>query len=167
MPIREILQYPNPRLALKSSAADPKSDSAKACAQDIIDTMQSMDNAAGLAAPQINQHLRIVGMYLNGQADLRIFINPELSNFSDEFSKEVEACLSVDGAVFSALVKRPVAVTVTAYDVNGEQFSLDLDGFAARCIQHEVDHLDGVLFVDHLSRLKRMQLKKSLLKQVG
>ena len=123
-----------------------------------------MNNAAGLAAPQINQHLRIVGMYLTDKTDLRIFINPVLSNFGAEYAKEVEACLSVDGAVFSALVKRPTTVTVSAHDINGDPFTLELDGFAARCIQHEVDHLDGVLFVDHLSRLKRMQLKKSLLK---
>ena len=159
MAIRKILQFPDLRLAQKSVAVDPASKVATSCAKDIIDTMRSMDNAAGLAAPQINEQLRIVGMYMDSTKQPTIFINPELSNLSEQQSTENEACLSVDGATFSAAVTRPCSVTVTAYDINAKQFTLDLDDFYARCIQHEIDHLNGVLFVDYLSRLKRNKLK--------
>lgn len=164
MAIRKILQFPNPKLKLKSTPADLSSPDTIQAAQDILDTMANTENAAGLAAPQIDIQLRIVGMRTDQEAPL-ICINPTLSDLSAEKETDIEACLSVDGAVYNAAVERHRSVTLTAYNMQLEKFSVQLEGFYARCIQHEIDHLDGVLFIDYLSRLKRERLKKHISKQ--
>jgi peptide deformylase len=120
-----------------------------------------MERGLGLAAPQAGENVRV--FILNSEElDLKghsVFINPELT-VSGPLHKDEEGCLSIPG-IFE-FIKRPYKTTVTAYNPSGVQFSLDLDDYAARAVQHENDHLDGVLFVDKLSPIRKRLIRKKL-----
>lgn len=161
MAMLTILQFPDPRLRNKALPVEQVNDEVKTIVNDMIETMHKTPNTAGLAAIQLNIKKRIVVMDLSAEKNQpMVFINPELSQPSDETTTEVEGCLSVEMAAFNAAVKRPKTIRVDALDADGKPFSMHCDGFLARCIQHEVDHLNGILFVDYLSKLKRDRLKK-------
>lgn len=117
----------------------------------------------GLAATQVNVHKRIIIMDTSDTNDqLQVFVNPEMVARSGDAVCE-EGCLSVPG-VFE-MVRRAAQVTVQALDANGRRLTLEADGLLAVCIQHEIDHLDGKVFVEHLSRLKRNRIVSKLEKQ--
>jgi peptide deformylase len=117
----------------------------------------------GLAATQVDVHLRVVVIDVSEARDqLRVFINPEIVARSDDSKVYEEGCLSVPGIYDE--VERPDRVTVRALDENGRPFTLEADGLLAVCVQHEIDHLNGRVFVQYLSRLKQSRIKTRLLK---
>ena len=118
----------------------------------------------GLAATQVNVHERVVVIDVTETHDaLQVFINPEIIARSDTMQVYEEGCLSIPGIYDK--VERPDAVTVTALDLDGKPFTLEADGLLAVCIQHEIDHLDGTLFIQHLSRLKQSRIRQKVAKQ--
>jgi len=121
------------------------------------------ENGIGLAATQVNRHVQVVVMDVSeDQNEPRVFINPEIIR-KDGSTISEEGCLSVPGNY--AKVERAEAITVKALDQNGESFELDAEGLLAICIQHELDHLKGKLFIDYLSPLKRQRIRKKLEKE--
>ena len=162
MAIREILTYPNYRLRIKSAPVTYFDDDLKALVGDMAETMYDAAGI-GLAAIQINVPKRVVVMDLSTTRDtLRVFINPQITKLEGVIETE-EGCLSVPGVV--ATVERVKKVIIRAQDINGLPFELAADEILSVCIQHEVDHLDGKVLVDYLSRLKRERLRKKLLKE--
>ncbi len=157
-----ILEYPDPRL--RTVAAPVSQFDARL--QQLIDDMTETMYAArgiGLAATQVDQHLRLLVMDVSEARDhLQVFINPELQDRSGTLRSE-EGCLSVPEIY--AEVKRAERVSVRAQNARGEHFEQQLEGLAAICLQHEMDHLQGRLFVDYLSPLKRDMLMKKLTRQ--
>ena len=157
-----ILEFPDPRLRRVAKPVDEVTETERKLAADMLETMYAA-NGIGLAATQINQGIRLVVMDLSENRDEpRIFINPEIVERSGSQTCE-EGCLSVPGVY--AEVKRAEAVKVRALGLDGESFELDAEGLLAVCIQHEIDHLDGKVFVDYLSPLKRRMVEKRLVKQ--
>ena len=117
----------------------------------------------GLAATQVNVHERVVVIDITETHDqLQVFINPEITWSSDTLQSYEEGCLSIPGIYDK--VERPDAVTVTALGLDGKPFTLEADGLLAVCIQHEIDHLNGKLFTQHLSRLKQNRIRQKVLK---
>jgi peptide deformylase len=162
MAILEVLSFPDERLRTVAKPVDVVDASVKKIVSDMFDTMQQQ-SGIGLAATQVNIHQRIVVMDVSEEQNTpRVFINPEIIASSGTTISD-EGCLSVPGNY--AKVERDEKVTVRALDENGESFELDADGLLAICIQHELDHLKGVLFVDYLSPLKRQRIRKKLEKE--
>ncbi len=159
MAIRSILRYPNPRLTKVSSVVNEVDDAIKRLVDDMFETMYDAPGI-GLAAPQVDVRKRImvVDVSENNSQPL-VFINPEII---ESEGKEVteEGCLSVPGIYES--VTRADKVKVKALDREGNPFEMEVDGLLAVCVQHEIDHLDGKLFVDYLSSLKRIRIRKKL-----
>ena len=163
MAILNILEFPDPRLR---TIAKPVTVFDAALSQLIDDMFETMYAAPGigLAATQINVHKRVVVMDLSeDKSEPRVFINPEFEPLTDEMDQYQEGCLSVPG--FYENVDRPQKVKIKALDRDGQPFELIAEGLLAVCIQHECDHLNGKLFVDYLSSLKRDRIKKKLEKQ--
>ncbi len=161
MAILNILQFPDPRLRNKAKPVERVDDAIRQLVDDMFETMYEAPGI-GLAAVQVNVAKRVVTIDISEeQDDPRVFINPEiLAAEGEEESKE--GCLSVPG--YFDLVKRAEKVRVAALDRDGQPFELETDGLLAVCIQHEIDHLDGKLFVDYLSGLKRQKVRKKLSK---
>jgi len=163
MTILTVLRFPDPRLKIK---AQPVTDITEATATIIDDMLATMyeEKGVGLAATQVDIHQRIVVMDTSESNDKPIvFINPEIIATSDETSINEEGCLSVPGTY--AKVNRHDACTVKALDRHGKEFTLNATELQSICIQHELDHLKGVLFVDYLSPLKRQRIQKKLEKE--
>jgi len=138
-------------------------DTIRELVRDMAETMYEAPGI-GLAATQIDVHLRVIVIDLSEKRDsLQVFINPEIVSAGGELTVHEEGCLSVPG-IFDN-VERPGAITVQALDVQGQQFSLQADGLLAVCLQHEIDHLNGKVFVQHLSRLKQSRIRAKLAKQ--
>jgi len=157
-----ILEFPDPRLRRVAKPVDAVTETERQLAADMLETMYE-SKGIGLAATQVNQGVRVVVMDLSeDRSDPKVFINPEIIERQGSQKCE-EGCLSVPGVY--AEVKRAENVKVRALDADGEPFELDADGLLAVCIQHEIDHLDGKVFVDYLSPLKRRMLEKRLRKQ--
>jgi peptide deformylase len=157
-----VLHYPDERLRLKAHPVLNINNEIKTIVQDMFETMYA-EEGIGLAATQVNIQLAIVVMDLSeDKSDPRVFINPEIISKQGETGIE-EGCLSVPE--IRELVPRAEQVTVRALDENGDLFELEADGLLAICIQHELDHLAGKLFVDYLSKLKRERIKQRLIKQ--
>ena len=157
-----ILEFPDPRLRRVAKPVDAITENERRLAADMLETMYE-SRGIGLAATQVNQGVRVVVMDLSeDRSDPKVFINPEIIERQGSQKCE-EGCLSVPGVY--AEVKRAENVKVRALDADGEPFELDADGLLAVCIQHEIDHLDGKVFVDYLSPLKRRMLEKRLRKQ--
>ncbi len=155
----EILIHPNPRLR---QIAKPVSQVDKRIQQLVDDMFETMYEAPGigLAATQVNIHKRVVVIDVSdNKDDPRVFINPKITELYGEEEME-EGCLSVPG--FQEIVKRAESIKVTALDKDGQSFELETDGLLAVCIQHEVDHLNGKLFTDYLSKLKQRRIRKKL-----
>ena len=163
MAILTILEFPDPRLRTLAKPVTTFNDALQQLLDDMFETMYEA-RGIGLAATQINVHQRVVVMDLSEERNAPlVFINPEIEPLTQELTPYQEGCLSVPG--FSEDVERPQAVRIKALDRQGNPFELEADGLLAVCIQHECDHLNGKLFVDYLSSLKRDRIRKKLEKQ--
>ena len=162
MALRHILSFPDPRLRKKATAINEVTDTIRQLADDMLETMYDAPGI-GLAANQIDVQKRLVVMDISDDKDQpMVFINPEIISREGEREYE-EGCLSVPEE--HAMITRADKVRVKALNLDGEPFELDADELLATCIQHEIDHLDGKLFVDYLSNLKRQRIRKRLEKQ--
>jgi peptide deformylase len=163
MSLLNILRYPDPRLhkiAKPVSVFDPR---LKKLVADMAETMYDAPGV-GLAASQVDVHEQIIVIDTSDTRDeLRVFINPEIVWASTEKQIYDEGCLSVPG-IYDG-VERHAKIKARALDVNGKQFEIEADGLLAVCIQHEMDHLKGKVFVEYLSPLKRNRIKAKLLKE--
>ena len=159
MAILSILEYPDPRLRKKAQPVERVDDSIRTLLDDMLETMYAAPGI-GLAATQVNQHKRVIVIDISDEKNspLRL-INPELVWVSGTEEMD-EGCLSVPG-VFEK-VNRAEKVKVKALGYDGAGFELETDGLLAVCIQHEIDHLEGKLFVDYLSPIKRHRARKKL-----
>jgi peptide deformylase len=162
MPLLSILRYPDPRLHKRAARVATVSDGIRKLIKDMADTMYAAPGI-GLAATQVDVHLRVIVIDVSEKRDqLRVFVNPEIVAASGDADLE-EGCLSVPGVYEK--VRRAERVTVRALDAAGEPFVLDAEGLLAVCIQHEMDHLEGKVFVEKLSRLKQSRILARLKKQ--
>ena len=182
MAIREILEVPDPRLKTVSKPVEAFDGGLKTLVSDMFETMYAA-HGIGLAAIQVGEPLRVLVIDLQEpdedaepevchahggeehthqpvKNDPRVFVNPEILQPSDDFQTYQEGCLSVPEIY--ADVDRPARCRVRWQDLDGQVHEEDMEGMLAVCIQHEMDHLEGVLFIDHLSRLKRQMVLKKL-----
>lgn len=167
MAILPILEAPDPRLRTISSPVDAVDDELRALISDMLETMYDAPGI-GLAAIQVGVPKRVLVIDLQEEEDEegkpvrcpRVFINPELYDPSDEWTVYTEGCLSVPEQF--ADVERPATIHARWLDENGTAHDEKLDGLLATCLQHEMDHLEGVLFIDHLSKLKRDMVMRKL-----
>ena len=163
MPILNILRYPDPRLHKVAKPVAVFDERLKRLAADMAETMYDAPGV-GLAATQVDVHEQLIVIDVSETHDqLQVFINPEIVWASEEKQVYDEGCLSVPG-IYDG-VERPARVKVRAYDLEGKQFEVDAEGLLAVCIQHEMDHLKGKVFVEYLSPLKRNRIKTKLLKE--
>lgn len=163
MALLPILEFPDVRLRTIAKPVTVFDDKLAQLAKDMLDTMYAAPGI-GLAASQVNQHIRMLVLDLSeDQSAPQIFINPQIEKLSDDTKSYDEGCLSVPG--FYESVERIDRIRVSAQDIHGKSFTLDADGLLSVCIQHEIDHLDGKLFVDYISALKRNRIKTKLEKQ--
>jgi len=162
MAILSILQYPDERLYKVAKTVEVIDQTTRKLARDMADTMYSAPGI-GLAATQVDKHIRLIVIDISeNHDDLKIFINPELLSSRGEKENE-EGCLSVPGIYEK--VRRAEFITVRAQDENGKSFTLEAEGLMAVCIQHEMDHLQGHVFVEYLSHLKQTRIRAKLKKQ--
>ena len=162
MAILEILQYPDPRLHEPAKRVEKIDAHVRKLVDDMTETMYAAPGI-GLAATQVDVHKQIIVMDVSeDRSDLRVFINPEITR-REGVAVNQEGCLSVAG-IFDN-VERAESVTVTALDRNGSRFTLNASGMLAACIQHEMDHLEGKVFIDYLSDLKQNRIRAKLKKR--
>lgn len=162
MAILKILQYPDERLHKVARKVERVDEATRRLARDMAETMYAAPGV-GLAATQVDVHVQVIVVDVSETHNqLKIFINPEIIDSSGEEESE-EGCLSVPGIYEK--VCRAEKVTVRALNEKGEPFTLDAEGFLAVCIQHEVDHLRGKVFVEYLSQLKQIRLRAKLKKR--
>ncbi|MBU3020191.1 peptide deformylase [Aestuariibacter sp. A3R04] len=162
MAILNVLSFPDERLRTVAKPVESVNDEIKQLISDMFETMRD-ENGIGLAATQVDRHVQVVVMDVSENHDTpRVFINPEITAKEGSTISE-EGCLSVPGNY--AKVDRAEKVTVKALDGEGNPFELEADGLLAVCIQHELDHLKGKLFIDYLSPLKRQRIRKKLEKE--
>jgi peptide deformylase len=163
MSLLNILRYPDPRLHKIAKPVTVFDERLKKLAADMAETMYDAPGV-GLAATQVDVHERLIVIDTSDtHSDLRVFANPEIIWASEERQVYDEGCLSVPG-VYDG-VERAARVKVRALDVDGKPFELEADGLLAVCIQHEMDHLMGKVFVEYLSPLKRNRIKTKMLKE--
>lgn len=158
--VLEILQFPDPRLRKIAQPVQDVDDRVRSLIDDMFETMYAAPGV-GLAASQVDVHEQIIVMDVSEHQDEPlVFINPKIQVIDQVMFDYEEGCLSVPG--FYEKVTRPENVRVTALDREGKEFVMEPDGLLAVCIQHEMDHLNGKLFVDYLSNLKRNRIKSKL-----
>ncbi len=163
MPLLEILEFPDPRLRTVAKPVQAVDDSIRLLIADMLSTMYAAPGV-GLAATQVNVHKRVIVIDVSeDQSQPLVFINPKIKTLEGDLCEYSEGCLSVPG--YYETVERPKNIQVHALDREGKPFDLQPEGLLAVCIQHEVDHLNGKLFVDYLSNLKRQRIRKQLEKQ--
>ncbi len=163
MALLEILEYPDPRLRTIAKPINEVTPEIDKLIEDMFETMYDAPGI-GLAATQVDQHIQLIVMDISEEKDSPfVFINPKITILEGEPEKMQEGCLSVPG--FYEDVSRIEHVLINALDRKGQAFELEASGLLAVCIQHEMDHLNGKLFVDYLSALKRNRIKKKLEKQ--
>lgn len=163
MSLLTILEYPDLRLRKRAAPVTEVNDALRKTIDDMFETMYAAPGI-GLAATQVNVHKRLLVLDVSDDKDApMVFINPEIEVLDPEPLGYEEGCLSVPG--YYDLVSRPRKIRVKALNRHGEPFELEAEGLMAVCLQHEVDHLDGKLFVDYLSILKRQRLKHKLQKE--
>lgn len=161
MAVLDVLIYPDENLAKVCEPVETVDDALRTFIDDMFETMYDHEGI-GLAAPQVDVLKRVITIDIEGDKTNQIvLINPEILASSGETGIE-EGCLSIPGC--RALVPRKEKLTVKALNRDGEEFTLDADGLLAICIQHEIDHLNGVLFVDHISQLKRQRIRDKMVK---
>ncbi|HEY1327715.1 MAG TPA: peptide deformylase [Casimicrobiaceae bacterium] len=162
MALLRILEYPDPRLKKVASPVTAFTPEVEKLVRDMAETMYAAPGI-GLAATQVDMHKRVIVIDISDTRDqLRVFVNPELVAAEGEAECE-EGCLSVPG--YYDKVTRAARITVRAFNERGEPFTLDTDGLLAVCVQHEMDHLEGKVFVEKLSPLKRARLLAKLRKK--
>ncbi|MBU6368453.1 MAG: peptide deformylase [Limnohabitans sp.] len=162
MALLPILSYPDPRLHTVAKPVAVVDERIRALAADMLETMYDA-KGVGLAATQVNVHERMLVLDVSEERNQpQVLINPELVWASEDRVKNEEGCLSVPG-IFDG-VERPARVKVQALNEQGESITLEAEGLLSICIQHEMDHLMGKVFVEYLSVLKRMRIKSKLLK---
>ena len=160
MAVLEILEFPDPRLRTEAMPVAQVDAATRTLIDDMFETMYNAPGI-GLAATQVNIHQRVLVIDISeNQNEPQVFINPRVTVLDPELGEYDEGCLSVPG--FYETVNRPRKVEVTALDRQGEPFTRELSGLLAICLQHEIDHLNGKLFVDYLSALKRQRIRKKL-----
>lgn len=168
MSILKVCEYPDPVLKQKAKKVPAVTDEVLTLLDNMLETMYA-SNGIGIAAPQVgvSQRMVVIDVEQNKEEEDKtgnpiFMINPEIIWHSEELSVYCEGCLSVPGQ--NAEVERPASVKVKYLDKTGKEQILAAEGLLATCIQHELDHLDGILYIDHLSRLKRNMLLKKLQK---
>ena len=162
MALLPILHYPDPRLHTRAAPVKVVDERIRQLIADMAETMYAAPGI-GLAATQVDQHIRLIVIDVSeDKSQLQTFINPELLEKSGECEGE-EGCLSVPGIYET--VRRASHVRVRALGLDGQPFELETDDLLAVCIQHEMDHLEGKVFVEYLSRLKQTRIKSKLVKQ--
>ena len=166
--LRPVLQYPDPTLARVSEPVAEINDEIRSLAQDLLDTLTTV-GGVGIAAPQIGVLKRVVIIDVSQEKndpdlpqDFRVFINPVVTVLDPKGHEENEGCLSVPE--LRAKVKRPRRVALDALDLDGKPVHIEGEGYYGACMQHETDHLDGKLFIDYLSYLKRSLYDKKIRK---
>jgi peptide deformylase len=160
MGVRDIVLLGDPVLRRKAEEVEAFDDDLRALVDDLFASM-AVAEGAGLAAPQIGVAKRVLVVdvrHVTGDHARVALVNPRVVETSEEEDRDAEGCLSIPGV--SELVTRPARVIVEGFDPAGEPIRVDADGLYSRALQHEVDHLDGILFIDHLSPLKRRLLLK-------
>jgi peptide deformylase len=163
MALLEILTFPDPRLRTVATPVKNVDHRVRQIVDDMFETMYAAPGV-GLAATQVNVHEQIIVIDVSeNKTEPLVFINPRIEVLDDEKNVYDEGCLSVPG--FYESVERALHVRITALDKNGNTFSLVPEGLLAVCIQHEIDHLNGKLFVDYISSLKRNRIRSKLQKQ--
>lgn len=163
MAVLDILEFPDPRLRTRAKPVETVTDSTRTLIDDMFATMYAAPGI-GLAATQVNVHQRLLVIDVSeDHSEPLVFINPEITVLDPTLGEYDEGCLSVPG--FYETVERPQRISVTALDRNGESFTRELQGLLAICLQHEIDHLDGKLFVDYISPLKRQRIRRKLEKE--
>lgn len=162
MALLDILEFPDPRLRTKAKPVTKVDDKIRKLTDDMLETMYAAPGI-GLAATQVNVHQRIVVIDVSeDKSQPLVLINPEFEVIEGEQQYD-EGCLSVPG--FYETVTRAEKIRITALNRKGESFEMEAEGLLSVCIQHELDHLDGKLFVDHISKLKRDRIRKKLEKE--
>jgi peptide deformylase len=163
MALLPILEFPDPRLRKVAGPVTVFDEKLELLIDDMFETMYDAQGI-GLAATQVDVHKRLLVIDVSENKDSPLaFINPEFEIIEDELSEYDEGCLSVPG--FYETVSRPQRIRVRAQDRAGQAFEMEAGGILAVCIQHEIDHLEGKLFVDYLSSLKRQRIRKKLEKE--
>ncbi len=161
MALLKVLEFPDPRLRTKAAPVAAVDDALRALIDDMFETMYAAPGI-GLAATQVDVHRRLLVTDVSSEKnEPHVLINPEIIEREGQTISE-EGCLSVPG--FYAEVQRAERIRVRFLDRQGETVEQDMDGLLAICVQHEMDHLDGKLFVDYLSETKRQRIRKRLLK---
>lgn len=159
----DILEFPDERLRTKAVPVDVVDDEVRTLVDDMLETMYAA-RGIGLAATQIDVHRRVIVMDVSDdQSQPLVLINPEYTPLDDKREPMQEGCLSIPE--YYAEVPRALRVHLKALDRDGQPYELDAEGLLAHCIQHEHDHLEGVLFVDYLSPLKRDRVMKKMQKR--
>lgn len=160
MSLLPILEFPDPRLRTVAKPVETFDDSLQTLIDDMFETMYEAPGI-GLAATQVDQHIQLIVMDISEDKDQpQVFINPSIEVIDEELESYDEGCLSVPGYYES--VTRPKNVKISALDRHGEKLEITDSGMLAICIQHEMDHLAGKLFVDYLSPLKRNRIRSKL-----
>ena len=160
MAVLNILTFPDPRLRKKAAPVEEVDDEIRRLADDLLETMYE-EEGIGLAATQVDVHKQVVVIDVSGERnEPHVFINPKVTPEGSELLEFQEGCLSVPG--FLEEVERPERVLVEALDREGKPFTMHPEGVLAVCIQHELDHLKGKLFVDYLSGMKRQRIREKL-----
>lgn len=162
MALLPILSYPDPRLRTIAKPIEMVDADIKTLIADMLETMYDA-NGIGLAATQVDRHIQLIVMDLSKEGNKpRVFINPTVTPLVEEKAPYEEGCLSVPEVYDS--VDRPTKVKIHALDKDGNAFEEEAEGLLAVCIQHEIDHLNGVLFVDYLSKLKQSRAREKVRK---
>ena len=160
MAVLDILEFPDPRLRTVAREVEKVTEQTRRLIDDMFETMYAAPGI-GLAASQVDVHQRLLVIDISeDHDDPMVFINPKVTILDPELGEYDEGCLSVPG--FYETVNRPRRVSVTALDRDGKEFTREIEGLLAICLQHEIDHLDGKLFVDYISPLKRQRIRKKL-----
>ncbi|MCB8840115.1 peptide deformylase [Aurantimonas sp. VKM B-3413] len=165
MTIKPLIILPDPVLRLQSKPVEKLDQAVKTLADDMLETMYDAPGI-GLAAIQVGEPLRMLVIDVSQEDEdkaPRVFLNPEILSTSDDRSTYEEGCLSIPD--YYAEVERPATVTVRYLGLDGQMHEETADGILATCLQHEIDHLNGVLFIDHISKLKREMVVKKFTKQ--
>ncbi len=163
MALLPILEFPDPRLRTIAKPVTEVDESIRTLVDDMFETMYAAPGI-GLAATQVNVHKQVIVIDISeGKTEPHVFINPEITVLDETLFDYEEGCLSVPG--FFEEITRPRHVRVKALNREGEAFEIEPEGLLAVCIQHEVDHLKGKLFVDYISNVKRLRIRKKLEKQ--
>ena len=165
MSVLDILIIPDKRLKYKSTNIDAFDEDLKSVVKNMFDTLAASGNGIGLAAPQvgINKRIVVIDLKEDGKSNPMTLINPKILSSSPECLINEEGCLSIPG--YYADVKRPAEIEVEWNDLEGNKKKKKCSGLLSVCIQHEIDHLDGILFIDYLSKLKKTMIIKKLEKR--